>query len=113
MRAVLDRVRGIRRELAAPGHGDPRAAAEAAREAAALFARGYGDLEQREVEGFANLARGAENWILQVGIDARQGLGDLARARFEEGLGAHCVRCHEAARSAGRKVRFEPREIGP
>ena len=74
---------------------DLRAAADAAAQAALLLRLGYGRYEDPQVPGFARMAREAESWLLQVGLEARQAHGDIARELFRGGA-HHCKQCHDA-----------------
>lgn len=83
--------------LQEPAAGDLRVAAQRARAAADAVARGYGELERREVPGFAELARETESWLLQLGLEAGQGHVELARQLLRQGDQRYCARCHLAA----------------
>lgn len=75
-----------------------RAVATAAEDAAALMRHGYGKFQDARIPGFAGYARGAEAWLLQVALEARQDRPDVARALFTEGEAQHCGKCHEASK---------------
>lgn len=77
--------------------GDLHRVTAAATHAADLLRLGYGRCEDKRVPGFAQHARAAESWLLQVALEARQGHADLAAAAFREGRD-HCAHCHEAAK---------------
>jgi hypothetical protein len=85
-------------ELKARPHGDLRRAARAAELAAAQLQRGYRDLVDHRIEGFANMAHAAESWLLRIAMEARLDHPDLAAALLREGEAQHCSRCHEAAK---------------
>jgi hypothetical protein len=100
--AAVDAIgKAIEAELQKAAFGDQKHIAALARDGGALMARGYGSQEQRAIPGFAGLARGAESWFLQLGIDASQGHGDLVAQQWQAGSTIHCVRCHDAADRAG------------
>jgi mono/diheme cytochrome c family protein len=75
-----------------------RAVAAAAEDAAALMQHGYGKLVDARIPGFAGYARGAEAWLLQIALEARQDRPDSAAALFAEGEAQHCGKCHEASK---------------
>ena len=77
--------------------GDLQLAADSAAAAAAIVREGYGRCERRDVPQFARFAREAESWLLQIGLEARQGHAELARELLRDGDRQHCQRCHDAA----------------
>ncbi len=67
-----------------------------ARALAAQFALGHGRLELAEIPGFADHARGAEAWMLDIAMAAEA--GDSAKVRKLVPLEAeNCDACHTAA----------------
>lgn len=105
MQAVGSDVDFIAQQLQSPGRGDLRRVASTARTAAAIMARGYGDREQQDVPGFAAMARETESWLLQLGLEAGQGHGDLARELLLQQR--HCTQCHRVAEQHGHRIDFE------
>lgn len=76
--------------------GDLAAVTRAATEGAALVRLGYGVHRDRKVDGFAQMARECESWLLRIAAEAEQGHGGLAQDLFRGGEERHCTRCHEA-----------------
>jgi hypothetical protein len=105
-RAHMERIEAlcddVQRLLPSTEPGDLKRASVAAREAAQAMQLGYRDFERRTVPGYARLARDAENWLLQVALEARQGHQELATAQFQQGRGTHCTQCHEAVERLAR-----------
>lgn len=77
--------------------GDLDQAARLATRAADLLRTGYGRNEQKDIPGFAGLAREAESWFLQMALEAGQQHLDLARGLWVGAEARHCGRCHDAA----------------
>lgn len=77
--------------------GDLELAATKARTAAELVRLGYGPYVRADIEGFADLARRCESWLLSIALEADQGHAELARdllhARDE------CKSCHDRSRA--------------
>lgn len=98
-------------QLQSPGFGNLRQVANTARAAAEQMAFGYGVHEQKDIPGFAGLSREVETWFLQIGLEAAQGHGDLARDLYRQRTTRHCVYCHDIAEQHGRRFDFaEPRD---
>ena len=76
--------------------GDLKRAAAVANDAAATMRLGYGAFENKQVPGFARMARDSESWLLQIALEARQAHGDLAAELYRNGRRQHCNDCHDA-----------------
>ena len=76
--------------------GDLKRAATVANDAAATMRLGYGPFENKQVPGFARMARDSESWLLQIALEARQAHGDLAAELYRNGRRQHCNDCHDA-----------------
>lgn len=70
--------------------------ARAAREAAEVMQLGYGRLERKDVPGFADMARGSEQWLRQIAADADAGHAGRVRTAIVDGETQHCIACHDA-----------------
>jgi len=102
MRAVKAQLQRVERALRGMPQGDLVAAAHDAQDAAAVLRLGYGTAERRDVPGYARYARDAEAWLLQVGLEARSGHGELAAEQFALGARRHCSACHDAVEQAAK-----------
>ncbi|MFK7740207.1 MAG: hypothetical protein AB8H80_07775 [Planctomycetota bacterium] len=91
-RWLLRRPRGSLQDVAAQ-----------ARRAAELVREGYGAYEVAQVERFADYARDAERWLLQIAVEAKQGHADIAAEQLRSGRERHCVACHDAVERASRR----------
>lgn len=100
MRELEQQAKSLAHQLLDSPAPDLREVAAAAEAAAAIVREGYGRFEDRSVPGFAKMARDAESWLLQVGLEAHAGRAELARELLRGGDRAHCQRCHDATAKA-------------
>jgi hypothetical protein len=71
--------------------------AKAADRCAGHMALGHGQLERRDVPGFAALARETEAWFREIAKRARAGDRPQVQSLIRGGAARYCDRCHEAS----------------